>query len=62
MIPFGEDFEFSRAKWVFGQNRLELPWMLGTDMPSTLPQRIADAMDGKSEGEVGGDNTGLHSG
>ena len=33
MIPFGAEFEFPQAKFMFGRNMFELPWILGTPMP-----------------------------
>jgi hypothetical protein len=44
MIPFDEDFEYPQARFMFGLNKLELPWLLGTPMPSELPDKIAEAM------------------
>jgi hypothetical protein len=46
MIPFGEEFEFPQAKFMFGLNMLELPWMLGTPMPPDLPRQVVEAMAG----------------
>ena len=45
MIPFDQEFQFPQAKFMFGLNRLELPWMLGTQMPSELPAQLFDAME-----------------
>jgi hypothetical protein len=45
MIPFDEDFEFPQARFMFGLNKLELPWMLGTPMPAELPDQIVAAME-----------------
>ena len=42
MIPFEEEFTFTQAKFMFGLNMLELPWMLGTPMPADLPRQILD--------------------
>ena len=39
MIPFDEEFEFRRGRWMFGQNTLELKWMLGKEMVRA-PERV----------------------
>eukprot|EP01047_Picozoa_sp_COSAG01_P037456 COSAG01_NODE_2977_length_6764_cov_17.259865_1_plen_748_part_00 len=44
MIPFDEEFQFPQAKFMFGLNMLELPWMLGTPMPPDLPRQVVEAM------------------
>eukprot|EP01047_Picozoa_sp_COSAG01_P030191 COSAG01_NODE_2097_length_8434_cov_116.410678_3_plen_1492_part_00 len=44
MIPFEEEFVFPQAKFMFGINMLELPWMLGTPMPADLPHQVLKAM------------------
>ena len=44
MIPFDEDFEQPQARFMFGLNKLELPWLLGTPMPTDLPDKIVQAM------------------
>lgn len=44
MIPFHEAFEFSQAKFIFGLNKLELPYMLGEPMPVDLPRQVFKAM------------------
>eukprot|EP01049_Picozoa_sp_SAG25_P013585 SAG25_NODE_2148_length_1894_cov_1.398886_1_plen_493_part_01 len=44
MIPFDEEFEFPQAKFMFGLNMLELPWMLGTPMPPDLPRQVVEAI------------------
>jgi hypothetical protein len=44
MIPFDEEFVFPQAKFMFGLNMLELPWMLGTSMPPDLPRLVVEAM------------------
>eukprot|EP01047_Picozoa_sp_COSAG01_P126116 COSAG01_NODE_55232_length_326_cov_1.594714_1_plen_108_part_11 len=45
MIPFDEEFVFPQAKFIFGLNMLELPWMLGTPMPPDLPRLVVEAME-----------------
>eukprot|EP01043_Picozoa_sp_COSAG02_P069170 COSAG02_NODE_11750_length_1662_cov_1.015355_1_plen_460_part_10 len=45
MIPFGEQFQFEQAQFMFGLNLLEIPWMLDDDMPADLPAEIAKAME-----------------
>ena len=37
MIPFGQKFEFQKAREMFGMNKLELPWIID-DMASTDPE------------------------
>ena len=39
MIPFDEEFEFRRGRFMFNLNMLELPWMLGTEMVRA-PERV----------------------
>ena len=34
MIPFEEEFEQLQARVMFGMNKLEIPWLLGTEMVS----------------------------
>ena len=36
MIPFDEKFEQPQARFMFGLNKLEIPWLLGT------PMRVAE--------------------
>ena len=45
MIPFDAEFEFSQARFMFGLNKLALPWMLGTPMPVDLVDKILEAME-----------------
>ena len=45
MIPFDQDFEFPQARFMFGLNKLVLPWMLGTPMPADLVDKIVEAME-----------------
>ena len=45
MIPFDRDFEFPQARFLFGLNKLALPWMIGEPMPADLPAKIVDAME-----------------
>ena len=45
MIPFDRDFEFPQARFLFGLNKLELPWMVGEPMPADLPAKIVEAME-----------------
>jgi hypothetical protein len=45
MIPFEEQFEFPQARFMFGLNKLVIPWMLGTPMPANLVDQILEAMD-----------------
>ena len=44
MIPFEDDFQTEMARFMFGLNMLELPWLLGTPMPANLPDKIVSAM------------------
>eukprot|EP01043_Picozoa_sp_COSAG02_P070584 COSAG02_NODE_12554_length_1526_cov_1.647512_1_plen_405_part_00 len=44
MIPFEEQFEFPQARFMFGLNRLVIPWMLGSPMPADLVDQILEAM------------------
>ena len=44
MIPFDEQFKHLQARVMFGLNKLEVPWMLGTPMPPSLPDMIMEAM------------------
>ena len=44
MLDFDEEFQYPQAKFMFGLNMLELPWLLNTPMPSGLVGQIADAM------------------
>jgi hypothetical protein len=44
MIPFGQQYEFDQAQFLFGLNLLVLPWMLGAPMPAELPGQILEAM------------------
>jgi hypothetical protein len=45
MISFDQDFEFPQARFMFGLNKLVLPWMLGTPMPADLVDKIVEAME-----------------
>ena len=45
MIPFDQEFEFPQARFLFGHNKLELPWILGTPMPVDLTAKIVEAME-----------------
>ena len=45
MIPFGEEFEHLQARMLFGMNKFQILWELGTPMPADLPERIAEAME-----------------
>eukprot|EP01046_Picozoa_sp_COSAG06_P027016 COSAG06_NODE_2360_length_7005_cov_13.853026_12_plen_182_part_01 len=45
MIPFDQDFEHPQARFMFGLNKLVIPWMLGTPMPADLVDKIVDAME-----------------
>ena len=45
MIPFDEKFEQPQARFMFGLNKLEIPWLLGTPMPADLPEKVAEAME-----------------
>ena len=45
MIPFGQDFEHGQARFMFGLNKLVLPWMVGTPMPAELPDKIIEALE-----------------
>jgi hypothetical protein len=44
MIPFDEQFKHLQARVMFGLNKLEVPWMLGTPMPAELPEMLMQAM------------------
>jgi hypothetical protein len=44
MIPFDAEFQFDQGKFMFGLNKLELPWMLGTPLPPDLADKIVEAM------------------
>ena len=44
MIPFGQDFEHGQARFMFGLNKLVLPWIVGTPMPAKLPDQIFQAL------------------
>jgi prolyl 4-hydroxylase len=44
MIPFEEQFKHLQARVMFGLNKLEVPWMLGTPMPTELPDMLMEAM------------------
>ena len=44
MIPFEQDFENRQARFMFGLNKLVLPWMLGTPMPTNLPDQVFEAL------------------
>eukprot|EP01044_Picomonas_judraskeda_P005374 COSAG03_NODE_504_length_7391_cov_53.058420_6_plen_692_part_00 len=44
MIPFEEKFKHLQARIMFGLNKLEVPWMLGTPMPTELPDMLMEAM------------------
>ena len=45
MIPFDEEFEHLQARMLFGMNKFQILWELGTPMPADLPDRIVEAMD-----------------
>ena len=45
MIPFEQDFEYPQARFMFGLNKLVIPWMLGAPMPAGLAYQILDAME-----------------
>ena len=45
MIPFGEQFEHPQARFMFGLNKLVIPWVLGTPMPHDLVDKILEAME-----------------
>ena len=45
MIPFGADFEHLQARMLFGMNKFQILWELGTPMPAELPDRIVEAME-----------------
>ena len=45
MIPFEDEFEQPQARFMFGLNKLELPWILGEPMPAELPGKIVEAME-----------------
>ena len=45
MIPFDQDFENGQARFMFGLNKLEIPWLLGSPMPADLPEKVAEAME-----------------
>ena len=36
MIPFEDQFQFPQARFMFGLNKLVIPWMLGEPMPCLL--------------------------
>jgi hypothetical protein len=44
MIPFDQEFEELQARVIFNANKLVIPWMLGTPMPTDLPDQILQAM------------------
>jgi hypothetical protein len=44
MIPFQEQFKHLQARVMFGLNKLEVLWMLGTPMPAELPDVLMQAM------------------
>jgi hypothetical protein len=44
MIPFGQKFDELLARQMFGLNKLELLWEVGTAMPADLPDKIVEAM------------------
>eukprot|EP01047_Picozoa_sp_COSAG01_P024000 COSAG01_NODE_1467_length_10217_cov_33.824570_16_plen_211_part_00 len=45
MIPFEKEFEQLQARVMFGMNKLELAWLPGEDMPTTLVHDILGAID-----------------
>ena len=45
MIPFDEEFEHLQARMLFGMNKFQILWELGTPMPADLPARIVEAME-----------------
>ena len=45
MIPFDEEFEHLQARMLFGMNKFQILWELGTPMPADLPDRIVEAME-----------------
>eukprot|EP01044_Picomonas_judraskeda_P008778 COSAG03_NODE_1025_length_4996_cov_2.971615_2_plen_274_part_00 len=44
MIPFEAEYKHLQARVMFGLNKLEVPWMLGTPMPNELPDMLMEAM------------------
>eukprot|EP01045_Picozoa_sp_COSAG04_P007070 COSAG04_NODE_360_length_15920_cov_50.432815_13_plen_1375_part_00 len=44
MIDVGEQFDQPQARFMFGLNKLEYRWLLGTPMPATLPGNVFAAM------------------
>ena len=45
MIPFDEEFEHLQARMLFGMNKFQILWELGTPMPADLADRIVEAME-----------------
>jgi hypothetical protein len=45
MIPFDEEFVELQAQILFGMNKLELYWKVGTPMPPELPAQIMEGMN-----------------
>ena len=52
MIPFDEEFEHLQARMLFGMNKFQIFWELGTPMPPDLPDRIVEAMHAQSHGRT----------
>jgi len=49
MIPFDQKFEQLMARQMFGLNKLELFWQVGTPMPSDLADKIVEAVTPKGQ-------------
>ena len=45
MIPSDEEYEHLQARMLFGMNKFQILWELGTPMPADLPDRIVEAME-----------------
>ena len=44
MIPFDQKFDELLGRQIFGLNKLELTWLVGTPMPADLPDEIVKAI------------------
>jgi hypothetical protein len=44
MIPFDQQYEELQGRYIFGANKLVLPWVMGSPMPPDLPAKIMEAI------------------
>jgi hypothetical protein len=44
MIPFDQQYEELQGRYIFGANKLVLPWVVGSSMPPDLPAKIIEAI------------------